>query len=123
MGGVGEHEVTTDATLRELVSVKRAELGLSYRKAAEKSQGMVSSSHIGYIERGIPLDVSDRILAGLSLALDIPLPQLRRAAGLTPRVPEPFVLPERASRLTSRERRLVMEVVDTLLAAHSEGRK
>lgn len=113
----------TTQTLPELVAAKRAELGLSLRQAAEKSQGMVSPSHLSYLERGINVDVSDRILAGLSIALDIPLPKLRRAAGITPTVLPPFEVPERASRLSPRERRLVVELIDTLLAAHGEGRK
>lgn len=105
-------------TLAELVAARRAELGLSLRQVAEKSQGLTSPSHIGYIEQGNVVDVSDRVLTGLSVALDLPVGQVRRAAGLQPSEPRPFVVPERAGRLNARERKLVLALIDTLLAAH-----
>jgi transcriptional regulator with XRE-family HTH domain len=104
--------------LAELVAKRRAELGLSLRQAADRSDGLVSHGRIGDIENGNDGDVSDRILEGLHLALDIPIRKLRAAAGLANPTARPFVLPDRANRLTQRERKLVLELVEVLLMAH-----
>lgn len=111
----------TGASLAALVTSRRAELGLSLRQVATKSQGLVSPSHIGYLERGhLDRAISDRVLTGLSVALDLPLADLRRAAGLSGRQLPPFEVPERANRLNTRERKLVLNLIDTLLAAHED---
>lgn len=109
----------TSETLAELVAAKRGELGLSYRQAAERSQGLISHSRLAAIENGEDRGVSDALLRGISTALDLPISRVRKAAGAPP-TDRPFTLPARANRLTPRERRLVLNLVDTLLAAREQ---
>lgn len=110
----------TTSALAALVRAQRAELGLSLRQAAEKSGGLVGPSTLNAIERGEPRRVTDRIITGIATALELPESKVRRAAGLAAQAMPPFVLPARAQRLTARERRLVLNLVDTLLAAHQK---
>lgn len=50
--------------------------------------------------------------------------EVRRAAGLQlDKAPGPFVLPERATRLTLPQRKVVLSVVDGLLSAYEQGRE
>lgn len=107
--------------LAELVASRREALGLSLRQVAEKSGGVVSSSTLNEIERGLRPNVSDRILEGIADALNVSLSKVRTAAGVSARDLGPFYL-ERADRLNARERRLVQHLVDALLAAHREDR-
>lgn len=106
-------------TLAELVASRREELGLSLRQAAEKSGGRVSSSGLHSIERGMSTAITEETVTGLSEALDLTLASVRRAAGLaqTSSLP-PFIVPARANRLNMRERKLVLNLIDTLLEAH-----
>lgn len=97
----------------------REQRGLSLRDVAQASGDQISASGLSRIERGVTRQVSRPVLAALSVALGIPMSRLRAAQGQTGPVPtEPFVLPTRASDLNARERRTVLAVVDTLLAAH-----
>lgn len=108
-------------TLAELVSARRHELGLSLRQAAERSGGLISHGHLGGIESdAVQRTPSDRVLRGISAALDIPITELRRAAGVPPRQ-TPFTLPDRARQLSAKERRLVLQLVDALLDARKRG--
>lgn len=109
--------MTRQETLQDLVADRRAELGLSLRQAAEKSGGRVSHSTFGAIEHGQRTRVDDTTIEGLAEALSVPLGRVRRAAGLSERQLPPFVLPARADRLNARERRVVLAMIETLLAA------
>lgn len=106
--------------LASLVTERRAELGISLREAADRSGGLVSKSQIAAIERGETTTVTDKTVRGLALALDVPVPRVWAAAGVRPSRLRPFEVPERANRLNARERRLVLTLIDTLLAAHEE---
>ena len=88
---------------------------------ASRSGGKASKATIGRIENGVYSGYERRTLEGIAQALLLPMRQVRDAAGLTPEVPEPFVLPDRADELTPRERRLVLELVDVLLTQHRNG--
>lgn len=108
----------TTATLPDLVADRREQLGLSLRQVADASGGLVSKTHIAAVERGDLVVPSDRILRGLALALSLDVKTVFNAAQRSLRELPPFTLPEKASRLNARERRLVLSLVDTLLAAH-----
>jgi transcriptional regulator with XRE-family HTH domain len=114
--------VAAGETLADLVARRRAELGMSTRAVERASGGLVRHSSVGEIERGMRSRPGERTLQGLARALRLPERQLREAARLGGGpVGRPFVLPDRADRLTARERRLVLELVEVLLAAR-EGR-
>jgi transcriptional regulator with XRE-family HTH domain len=105
-------------TLAVLVRTERDRQGLSLREVAELSGGIVSHSSVHAIEHGARSEVGDETLDGLAKALGVPIDRLRRAAGVrTPDVQEPFVLPRRASRLSRKEREVVLSMVDALLEA------
>lgn len=108
-------------SLADLVRSRREELSLSYREAATRSGGLISHGRLAAIESGDDHHVSDRLLQGISVGLDIPITKVRKAAGAPP-MQRPFKLPDRASRLSSRERKLVLELVEVLLAKGGDSR-
>lgn len=108
----------TTQPLSALVADARAHAGLSLRQVAEASGGLLSKTHVAAIERGDTVRVTDRTLAGLAMALGLSAAKLRAAAGLSSRVLPPFEVPSRANRLSLRERKVVLAVIDALLAAH-----
>ncbi len=105
-------------TLSELVSAERKKQRLSLRGVADRSGGLLTASTVHAIERGERGRVEDETLDGLAKGLDVGLDRLRRAAGVKPPdTSEPFVLPRRASRLSRKEREVVLAMVDALLEA------
>jgi transcriptional regulator with XRE-family HTH domain len=64
---------------------------------------------------------SETTLAKISEAFGTSLPTLRELAGRPPGESRPFELPPEADQLNTRERRLVLELISTLLAAHGEA--
>lgn len=107
-------------TLSELVEARREELGLSFAALAAASGGLVSKSHAAAIEAGDLHVPSERVLRGLALALDLPVDRVFTAAGRQYQKQDlgRFTLPEKADRLNARERKLVLSLIETLLAAH-----
>jgi transcriptional regulator with XRE-family HTH domain len=107
-------------SLGELIAARRRELELSLRQVDERTAShgcRVSYSTLHDIETQQRNTLSDPMLVSIAAALNMPLAQLRQAAGKTPRQPPPFQLPARAVELNARERRAVLAVVDALLAA------
>lgn len=81
--------------------------------------GAVSKSTISRIEQGRQHTLSPPLTQALAKALGLPVSRLNAAQGHHGSVPtQPFVLPDRAQRLTARERRVVLSVMDALLEAH-----
>lgn len=116
-------------TLQELVNERLVALGdgkrpLSQRDAAARSQGQVSHEIIGQLSRGTHSGkLSDRTVAGLALALDVPRSDILRAMDRQRYVGQsPFQAPDRWQRLTHAQRKIVMAVGDGLLAAYEDGR-
>ncbi|MWA07857.1 hypothetical protein [Streptomyces sp. BA2] len=114
--------------LRELVTMRLAELGsperpLSYRAAAARSSGRVSHGTIGRIARGDHAGLlTGETIDGLALALGVHPTVVEQAAGMYRERPlEPFHMPARADRLTRRERGVILAMVDALLAAAEQG--
>jgi transcriptional regulator with XRE-family HTH domain len=110
--------LTDTESLADLVARVRADKGLSLRQVADASGGLISHTRVQAIEDGNDARVSDRVLRGLAAGLGISLKSLRTAAGFSDPTARPFTIPERANRLTQRERRLILEMIDTLLEAH-----
>lgn len=111
-------EVAAAGPLRALVRQRLGELGLSYEAAAARSSGLVSHGTLHRLVSGAHHGrLREGTIQGVALALDLPHSTVRAAlpADPEPRV-RPFVLPPRADRLDSRERRRVLDYVDRLLA-------
>lgn len=101
-------------SLAELLMSTLNRLDLSYREAEEKTG--VGYSVIHRLATGKQQTTSDEVLAQLARGLRIPVRELRAAAGRASGL-QAFTLPERAARLNGRERRLILAMVDALLAA------
>lgn len=116
------------SSLKELVVTRLVELGdsgesLPATSAAAKSRGMVSAETIRLIGRGKHGGkISDRIAEGLAMALDVPLAEVYRVAGV-PRPGSRWQWPERFDRLGPRQRELVEDVAAAMLEAYEQGRR
>jgi|SRR5687768_16021327 transcriptional regulator with XRE-family HTH domain len=110
-------EVSYARTLSGLLRDSNAENWSARRIAQEahKHGIAVSYTSIAKYLRNVPQSPSESVLEAFSVALRIPMVQLREAAGLPGGELEPFVLPERANRLTSRQREVILHMVRVLL--------
>jgi transcriptional regulator with XRE-family HTH domain len=107
-------------TLAELLANRREQLGMSTRDVADSSAGLVSKTTVAAIESGTMRVVSDRVLDGLAIALDLTPSRVYSAAHRRQQQLPPFTVPDRADRLNARERKLVLSLIDTLLAARDQ---
>ena len=108
-----------DPTVPDLVRAALDRKDLSIRDAAARTDGRLSHSQIARILRGQSAQCQPETLRALSDALSIPITKLRKANGAhNGRVPTPFILPERANELNIAERRVVVNMIGALLAAH-----
>ena len=105
-------------TVADLVRAALDRKNLSIRDAAARTDGRLSHSQIARILRGQSAQCQPGTLRALSDALNIPITKLRKANGHQPRVPTLFKLPERANELNIAERRVVVNMIGALLAAH-----
>lgn len=103
-------------TLSQLITRRLSELDRSARAAAENSHSLVTHFTLSRHARGEVRKLGLRTAQGMALAIDVPLDEVLRAAGM-PMTPGPFELPARAHLLTSKERTAVVAVVDALLDA------
>lgn len=109
--------------LQELLVNRRAELGRSYREAADKAGGLVSHGTLYNVERGIHrTKFTDDVLRGIALAYDLPLTQVQAAVGDARVASTEFRLPKKADQLTAADRRALLVMVDALLAAHQDAK-
>jgi transcriptional regulator with XRE-family HTH domain len=115
--------VDDQPTVPDLVRAALDRKDLSIRDAAARTDGRLSHSQIARICRGETAQIQADSLRALSEALNIPITKLRKANGHQPRVPTPFVLPERANELSVAERRVVVNMIGALLAAHDSAPK
>lgn len=107
--------------MQKLVSERIAALGLSYRQAAERANGLLSHTTIQRIANGESAGSwSAKTLRGLSLALDVPLSEVEKAAG-APAQGTKFRVPPEWDRLSASERAAVKAVADALLKAHKKS--
>ena len=105
-------------TVPDLVRAALDRKDLSIRDAAARTDGRLSHSQIARILRSQSAHCQPDTLRALSDALNIPITKLRKANGHQARVPTPFVLPERANELSIAERRVIVNMIGALLAAH-----
>lgn len=99
----------TDSNVEQLSARRITEI------AASKGVNVANTSISKYL-RGVPEKPSEKILSAFSVALNLPIVELREAAGLPVGELEPFVLPESANRLDARQRELVLHTIRVLLA-------
>jgi hypothetical protein len=110
--------------LPDLVRDRLAELGshgrpLSFRDAARASNGLVSHAKLSEIARGQYGKISNRVLDGIAVSIDLPKSVVYEAYGVR-RQHVPFTLPPEADRLSKRQRDAVLSVVKAMLDPASE---
>jgi hypothetical protein len=114
--------------LAELVAQRLFDLGdgtgsLSMKAAVDRAKGRISYENFRRIARGEHGgQINDRIAEGLALALDVPLAEVYRVAGL----PQPsgrWEWPTKYDRLDIAQRRIVEDVADGFLTAYDKGRR
>jgi hypothetical protein len=114
-------DLLADLVLRRLAELGEPGSPLSLRRAAERSQGLISYELLRRISRGEHGGgISDRVAQGLSIALDVPIKDIYMSA----RVPRPesrWILPARFDRLDAAERRVVESVAAAILEAREKG--
>jgi hypothetical protein len=104
--------------LQELVIGRLAELDLSYRAAAAKTNGLISHSSLNFIAHGQMRaeNLSSRLVRGIALALDVPVSTVEKAVKESGGgVPVEFRLPKKADKLTPKQRKAVLAFVNALL--------
>jgi hypothetical protein len=120
----GEPTVARVKPLPDLIKDRLAELGshgkpLSVRAAARASGGKISHAQLSAIANGYVGSVTDRVLEGIPLAIDVPRSEIYAAHGVR-RPHDSFRLPPEADRLTRRQREAVLSVVRAMLDPGSE---
>lgn len=106
--------------LSDLVNRRLFEMGgMSNRAMAAASGGLMSHATAAKVVNGRHGDVEENTIIGLARALHLPESTLRRALGL-PNKQAPFVLPDRANRLTPRQRAAIVKVIDAMLVPQEE---
>lgn len=114
-------------SLAELVTTQMYRLGgdkpLSLRDVAERSRGRLSPENVRRISRGEHQgNIGDKVAEGLALALEMPLTEVYRVAGL----PQPsgrWEWPPKFERLSVQQRAIVEDVAQGFLAAYEQGRR
>lgn len=102
--------------LRALIRAELARQGLSYREAAARAKGLISYSTLNVIATGRHSgELTDSTLTGIALALDVSVKKVREAYGMVGVEPTEFQLPERAKRLSPKQRKAVIAMVDAFL--------
>lgn len=102
--------------LRKLILEAMDKQDLSFREAAERSQGLISYAHLANIANGKHAgELGDRILTGIALAINLPVTRVRKAYGTTSTEPIEFRLPAKANYLSAKQRRSILSMVDAFL--------
>ena len=104
--------------LQKLVGDRLADLNLSYRAAAARSNGLISHSSLNFVAKGQMRaeTLGPRLIRGLALSLDVPVSEVEAAvkqSGGTHVVE--FRLPKKADKLTPKQRKAVLAFVNALL--------
>lgn len=110
--------------LRRLILDELARQNISFRDAADRSKGLVSYGTLHTIAKGRHTGgtISDRVLTGIALALDVPVRQVRDAYGIESVEPVGFELPDKSKYLTPKQRRAVLAMVDAFLDGNDAGK-
>ncbi len=105
--------------IQRLIVNRLAELDLSYRRAAAKSSGLISSATLNAIATGRRAGLpNESTMKGIALALDLPVAKVRETFGLSGGEVVEFRLPKQANHLTPAERKAVLAMVNALLKGH-----
>jgi hypothetical protein len=116
------------SSLAEAVTSQMLKLGgadgpLSLRNVVARSRGRLSTENLRRIARGEHQgNFSDRVAEGLSIALEIPLAEVYRLAGL-PQPKTRWVWDAKYDRLTLAQRAIVEDVASGFLMAYEQGRR
>jgi hypothetical protein len=103
---------TQPTTLAEYVRGRMTELGLTTLRDLQSRTGLALETGRRVLDgRG----VSEVTLKRISDGLGLPLPRLRELAGQPRGEAEPFELPIRANQLNDRQRRAIVELIDSFL--------
>jgi hypothetical protein len=109
--------------LRRLIRTELDRQQISYRQAAERSQGLISYGHLNQLATGREGgNLSEQVLAGIALAIDVPLAKVRRAYGQPSKGPIEFILPPGSERLSEKERRVIRATIAAFLDAKKDSR-
>lgn len=108
--------------LQTLIVDRIAELDLSFRRAAAKSEGLVSPATLNAIAVGRrPGMPNESTMKGIALALDLPVSKVREAVGLSDGAVTEFKLPKSANHLTQPERKAVLSIINAFLKGRGQG--
>jgi transcriptional regulator with XRE-family HTH domain len=113
--GTGHAGMTS---LQRLVKDRLADLDRSYQQAADKgglSKGTISAIATGKHSGRLNDDTIAKLAAALDLAPAVVADAVGRAAY---EVPTEFVLPERFKRLSARDRKVAMDLMDSMLRGY-----
>jgi len=109
-------------SLQELVTLRLAELDLSLRAAAARTNGGLSYETLRNLSRGRHRGVvSDRVAQGLATALSVPVSRVYSAMGVQAPPPR-WELPEELHRLPEAFRSSVEDYGRRLMDAIEHGR-
>ena len=102
--------------LQTLIANRLAELDLTYRAASAKSGGQISASHLNNIVAGYHLgELGDATVLGIAAAIDVRLSEVQAAADASKEPVVEFRLPKKANKLSPKQRKAVMAMVNALL--------
>lgn len=103
--------------MQRFVLDRLAELNLTYRAAADRSEGLISFGTINQIATGRHTGrLTPRAQRGLALALDVPLGKIQKVYEETQAAPvETYRLPERANKLSPKQFKALLAVMDGFL--------
>ena len=107
--------------LQSLIIKRLAELGLTYREAADRSSGLISHGRLHGLAKGRVGELRAQTIRGLSLALDVSQTSVQAAAFGGVNSPVPLRLPERSAYLSERSRAMIISIANICLEA--EGLK
>jgi hypothetical protein len=103
--------------MQRFVLNRLAELNLTYRGAADRSEGLVSFGTINQIATGRHTGrLTPRAQRGLALALDVPLGKIEQVYAESQDAPAAmYRLPERANQLSPKQFKALLAVMDGFL--------
>lgn len=109
--------------LQELIQTRLAELDLSQRAAAARSQDLLTAATLNRILKGHHSQVTSRVIAGLALALNVPETVVAKAAKETALPAWWDELARQFGRLTPERAELVAKTLEDALADQSAERR
>lgn len=108
--------------LQRLVLDRLSELDLNYHQASQRTHGKLKHQTLSAIGRGEHSGrIKDNTAELLALALDVPVSTVRRAAHMSQtQPPTEFTLPAKANRLSPKQRKAILAIIDGFLAEQEQ---